>query len=1516
MPRTRRGLWTVFVDDEADGSDSSEDEDQLESDGDAGSNTVSIPPPVARLTAEQAPVVFDSLISRILAREEARDQAKRTVQDTTGSISSRTSKTPRLEEPQESAHVMPAINTEIKPTATSISNETQDTTRPDEPPVPTTTPRLPQLMQIQGRLARDPSYTLADARTALDMLLVVGSEAHVAWAGYFDELSEAVSQDEPHPTIPNVIVDSVLSEPSRESATADHTEPVCHFTGIATKADVSSKNPAPFTPLASDTRIYSIDGTFIGYARHAMLSHDSKNVPTVFNPITSTSSVSNSNIPPDLHSTQTSSHPPSSGEPSAISIPAPSEPLSLPELSQHQVPLGETALTIQPSAGDPSTSVHASALPVSLIDCARAIRPGPDVTDARLDPVIADTIEDLADQLDPVPALCGTYISRVQCKRGFEGQSVFQITTAVLEQDCRAHAAYNKALEDAAEQKQAGKTPVIPTPVPPMPVVSAFSAGQPGWIYIELRATHSVDSPEVLHVLRSATKLVVRKTNQIPVPQHEVLGFQHWRKSLLPESRSYCVQLGDWVEITSGLYKGDVGLVVGEEPQNLSGSRRVALCVVPRLDLVNHKTKWRSTAIFKKTFHNLVIPGEPLKFTTTTSSCDSDNEEANALLATSALPTPTPATTSKKGERKALFRPPAHPVWFSELRAFNLLPDIDYRGGCDCGSTEPHPEGYMCPMSWIQIDDTVLKYGLGCKTFNVLHLRPATTMPDPLVGFLFRSHHPLVRMALAYAPYPRSWRFEEGDVVMHSVTRSVQHHSQDRRFDIKEIMTMANAFRARHDPRVDRAIANAKLWASELAAKITDGIPTSGQTSHIAPPIPYTWDDPFFFHSVSYLVTRYKVTPLDPTDTILPQENRSYRITDTGNRAMDATATVPLPIPGAIDSSGKGRIVNAQIVNGRIGVLPDGESIRTNERKLSVLSLVKLWNIGDHVQIFNPNVLEGVVVPLDPAITDLPPTTALVVSTNGSLTHLQAISGGAVYVAHANSLAIARDASGDMDFMPLTQGVVGPTLHMHSADAPAPSEPLPGTRAPWKDLSVSIVRGDKKRQMGRVIDVFKDDKYASGIRVLVEIQTVGSVIREPYDYGSLRHAQSRKFLRLPEDPFWQFKEGYEPKYHSTEQRYFQSVHRRRQQRANVTTISDHMDVEPVTLPATTPMHLAIPGDEGTVWDPNFRFEPEIHPQFRWVQEPDHRARLKDKKFIADIQDGSVHIQDASVGFTDDLRFVHHYPSRVRTAGSATTVPVTSLRPPTTPIDLEGDRSLLYVVRGKHAGSFGRRASHCWVDDEKKTKNGRLVVHLVTPTTSAAPEQLIDDKTIIVRPAFLIRLKESRKDSTAAYALMRQVRIDFGQGKRLVTTPGVPYVDSDSEDSEDIPLSHGALPTVASTPAPLSSFETSTKTPWEPIGSSWGGATPVSPSFIEDFAPSLADPVDIAFSTAPDAPHRKRLLQLRDEFWLTEMGMDGAIDVVNKVTLPDTPARWEWTKYFGELNEAYLEGQPMPAPPDV
>ncbi|KAK7026658.1 hypothetical protein VNI00_015531 [Paramarasmius palmivorus] len=839
-------------------------------------------------------------------------------------------------------------------------------------------------------------------------------------------------------------------------------------------------------------------------------------------------------------------------------------------------------------------------------------------------------------------------------------------------------------------------------------------------------------------------------------------------------------------------------------------------------------------------------------------------------------------------------------------------------------------------------------------------------MPDPLVGFLFRSQHPLVQMSLAHALYPRSWRFKEGDAVMHSVTHYVQTRSQDHRFDIKEIMFMANAFRARHDPRVDRAIANAKLWASQLAAKITDSVTPSVETSDVPPPTPYTWDDPFFFHSVAYLVTRYKIVPLDPTDTALAHGDRSYRVTDTGNAAMDVTTTVPLPIPGAIDSSGKGCVVSSHIFDGCIGVLPNGESVSTNERKLSVLSLVKLWNIGDHVQISNPNVLEGVVVPLDPSITEPPPTTALVISVNGSLTQLQAISGGApsptfmktprggkgarhtrrapsaslvmfgrlpstagtatksgigfryqtepnvlhlqVYVAHANSLVFTREVSGDRDFMPLTQGVIGPTLHMHSVDALAPSEPLPGNRAPWKDLLVSIARGDKKRQIGRVIDVFKDDTYASGIRVLVEIQTVGSVMREPYDYGSLRHAQTRKSLRLPNDPFWQFKDGYQPKYHITEQRYFQSVHRQRQARINVTKLSDRMDVDPVTLPPRTPMHPMTPGTEGTVWDPNYRLEPEIHPSFHWVQDPFHRTKVKECKFTADILDGSVHIQDASVGLTDDLGFVYHYPSRVRTAGSATTVPVASLWPTTTSVDLDGERNLLYVVKGKHSGSFRRRVSHCWVADEKIEKNGCLVLHLVTPKTSSTPEQLIDDQTIIVCPEFLIRLKESCKDATAAYALLRQVRLDFGQGKRLVTTPGIPYVDSDNEGVDD---TH-TVPSSKAFPQPFASFEPSTSSmPWEPLGSSWGGATPVDSSFVDDFLPPV-DPVDIAFQGASDAPHRRWLLQVQDEFWLTNMGMDGAIDAVNEATLPDTPARWEWTRYFGDLNEAYLEGKPMPA----
>ncbi|KAK7026659.1 hypothetical protein VNI00_015532 [Paramarasmius palmivorus] len=208
----------------------------------------------------------------------------------------------------------------------------------------------------------------------------------------------------------------------------------------------------------------------------------------------------------------------------------------------------------------------------------------------------------------------------------------------MLAQDSCAHAAYKTALAAASEQKNTGKPPVMPKPVPPMPVVSVFSAGQPGWIFLELRATHSVDSPDVLPILESATKLVSRWVNRIRVPQHEVLSFQNWCKSLLPESRSFCVQLGDWVEITSGLYKGGVGLVVGEEPQNLSGSRHVALCLVPRLDLVNHKTTWRGSAIFKKFFPNLVIPGELSMPTAKSTSPDSEMQEPTTLPTPHSIP--------------------------------------------------------------------------------------------------------------------------------------------------------------------------------------------------------------------------------------------------------------------------------------------------------------------------------------------------------------------------------------------------------------------------------------------------------------------------------------------------------------------------------------------------------------------------------------------------------------------------------------------------------------------------------------------------------------------------------------------------------------------------------------------------------------------------------------------------------------------------------------------------------------
>ncbi|KAK7025410.1 hypothetical protein VNI00_016047 [Paramarasmius palmivorus] len=111
---------------------------------------------------------------------------------------------------------------------------------------------------------------------------------------------------------------------------------------------------------------------------------------------------------------------------------------------------------------------------------------------------------------------------------------------------------------------------------------------------------------------------------------------------------------------------------------------------------------------------------------------------------------------------------------------------------------------------------------------------------------------------------------------------------------------------------------------------------------------------------------------------------------------------------------------------------------------------------------------------------------------------------------------------------------------------------------------------------------------------------------------------------------------------------------------------------------------------------------------------------------------------------------------------------------------------------------------------------------------------------------MIRVKETREESKAAFSLLKPIRTDFVQGKRLTHVPGVPYVDSDPEEQKE------------DTPPP---FVKTSNVP-DPFEPSWHGATPKhAKSCLDDMA---------LISTQPgesEPPHRTRLLQLRNEFWL-------------------------------------------------
>ncbi|KAK7025350.1 hypothetical protein VNI00_016061 [Paramarasmius palmivorus] len=1473
MAGQKRGVWNIFVDHEAvDDSSEDEDYDELASDEEAtpgqATSSVVLQPPVAHLTAAQTPVLFQSIISRIVAREEAKsDSKKRTHEEMdtssspvpSGSIPERPVKITRPSSPRtippgaKSFAEIPEVHSQkpslpvhtVEPSNDGIAPGLSTSIPPDR-----CDPKLPHLLHIRDRLINEETFTLGAARDELAAIVPSGSEVFEVWAKHLDLVSEAVGTDESIPSVPDITGDPPVAVPDLRPSTPNVTS--------------SGSQLQSFQALPTDTIIFSLSGERIGYARHPMLDSNSTDVPTTFIP---------SNI--DSNDEQRSHN-----------------------LDHAPAPL---PLPFQPP---------------------RALTTVPAPTDIRLDPVVNDTLEDISDQAQPLPANCGTYICKVRCKRGQEGQSVILITTACISASNARVQAYKHALAKWKESKETKPEESHPQPqkLPPIPILSAYSAGQPGWIHIELRGTYSFESPDVLDLLRAATHLLFPKSHRSRIsrgPIHEIVGFQNWRRTLLPESRTYSIQVGDWVEITTGLYAGDVGLVVREEQENLSGARRVLAVVVPRFNVEAYLKEWRLSAKFAKKYKKVAVSHQswngdlgfgtmntakskpslpiistplPSISTTTTSSlpvalssCALVDTTGSSLDPSDTPEAPVQAPTATQPTRrsrksKSLVRPPPHPISHDELERWGCIPWVDYRFGCECDPPHNNPD-FRCPHGWLQVGPLTLQYGLANVSFSVLHLKPATFFPDGLVPFFFRSRRPLVELAIAHAPPPRSWVFEVGDIVQCCTTRKVGLRSADREIEATS-SELEQAFMERGSPAFYNAMKCATTWAQAVANSIRDnpgGTSRSSITAEV--PVPNTWNDPFFYHSQAYLTLRRQVE----------QWTAAGKVPDSVVEADHAE-------PSLLDEvTSVGRIVDDTIIGGRIAVLPQGAD-DGNDRKISVLSLIKVLSIGDLVQLVNNSVADAVVIPLDNSTTDIP-STALIVSIRQSIVELRAVSGGPTYLAHANSLRRIQQLAGDNLYMPITQGSLAPL-----ASAPANT---PISKAPWKDQSVSIIRGDKKRQTGRVIDVFRDDSYASGLRILVEIQTVGAIHREPYDYGSLRHAEevddrlsTRTFLRLPEDPFWRLKQGYNPQYHSTEVRYFQSAHRRRHARANVVShIQGDREATHPSLAPKTPMHRVDSDVAGTVWDPNHDIERSLHPQLKWMEDPIVRSSLQGRRFFVDIVDGITSVKDAVVGLSEDPKFVFHYAARVRTKGSANAIPAESLKPSSTPVDFDTERGLVYVVNGKYAGCFGRRVSHCFVGDNSQRKNGRLVLQRVAPLHGKDAEALLHAETITVRPWYLIRIKETREESKAGFSLLKPIRTDFAQGKRLTHVPGVPYVDSDPEEQED-----------ATPPRPV----TTSHVP-KPLEGSWHGSTPKqAKSPIHD-----TDPLICIQPRESDPPHRTRLLRLRDDFWRDPaLGMDHAMNVVNEVTLPDTPARWEWTRFFGELNEAYLEGDTLPPAPDV
>ncbi|KAK7038931.1 hypothetical protein VNI00_010322 [Paramarasmius palmivorus] len=1435
----------------------------------------------------------DKLYANIFARYE-RVEAREAVPSSVGPSQAANTDSTRSHSTSSALGTIPPSSTEIPVQITNVHTNNQRSFLPS---------KLSQLQEARDRMINESSFNAANARTILDRVMGRGTEAYQAWASHFDQLSESLKEDViiPEPTV--AIEDTQILE--------DRQAPV----------------PVPYTPTANDTWIWAIDsGRLIGYARHPAINQSTKQFPSVFfakdrrfapetlehTEFDLTQVVENDDQHPDSPHSSDEDHPyhgpeddpeyqfdtpsprsftmdldpepaaqsekgagpePSNAQRAAMEVDNPcvtSETLALPvattssdqtagasaeEPAAMEVDDSSKAQVQRTStwnASSPSTSV--SPVRGTLwrpYSCPRALcAPSNPFNISSDDPEDAvlhdDVISALVDIVERPTGESDTTIFQIQCRCGREAAAVFLIMRYLMKRTKNKKEVYI------------------------LPIVSAYTSSIPGRIYIEIPSAFGLHSGPVQDILKLVPGLQLSSQDSTVVPSSD------WSSTLIPRSRMDSIPVGQWVRIVRpGLHEGDVGLVVDDVPATTSTTIcHVVVCMVPRIDLtkVSSKKAW------------------------------------------------------KRGDPK----PNPRLIDISVLHSHGWEYGRDYEGECLC--KDEHPTDHKCPHIILKLAGCTIKYGFVYRAYSVLSLRPASSMPTSLCKWFYGSKNQLILTSLRYSPHPDTWEFFKGERV-----RAIGHQLET--FNIPAIdtgigSTIVRQFRESFAFREHAALQSAKAWATQVGRQLSGKIPEPLDT--LPGPVPYTLSDNWFY-SASFPTLINEVRRNNAKEKGHFTEDLPTRIKQVPHAKFVATGS----------GEGYGLISSSSVsLNGTVAITPEGSTIPV---RVNVLYVQKVFDIGNLVQVINPNVPFIVEAnPINEHSDEGLPHTALVVGIDRCVVKIQATHLSPFFLLHANSLRrteeiVQPSAGAGLSLMPISQTI--PALIPEGpSDGRVDEITIPKTIVPWVGMSVRIVKGSKfKGQVGTVKTVTRDDSLQSGLRVKLMIDTFGHLGRtEDFDYDFLRREDNHEFLSLPADPYWQLRQGYQRVYSKDETKYFASPMRQKSQAGRVIISAPPVDNSGLA----TPHH---PGslEDASVWDARIGDNLVPHANFRWLYDNIPRTQLGDHKFKADLHDPikSRTIHDGYFStIPNDMNHVLHFGPKVVKRENAMAYPTSALLPARKGISVKNERGLLFVTSGPHAGSFGRRLATRVL--RYPFDNERMLLQPVVPATVAEDRQECDDgEPFIIHPKHLVLIRENGEHEKVGNQRLKLAR----------DTHAKAYVDPDElERLDDELVNFNNEPPVSATPSSLEGISRLTLhelrdkarnnpdvrkglrqilqegpsdsgTPDSPVASISKDASTNSATMDNTTNP-VDDPPQAISATGqePPAPQatavplslekesydRPALLQLREQFCSTGMGVDKAVDQLEDI-VPAGPIRTAWISHFSELSEALNEGDSLP-----